>query len=264
MPADFSGKHVLVTGASRGIGYAVARAFALAGARIVVLAERDEVFTAAKRIAEECGRPVRPILCDITNRRALREAVRQLERLDVLVANAGTGDITSLDGPEDEIDDLIERIIRINLIGAFNTVRAALPLLSAGGRIIFTTSVHGQAIAPPNMSGYAASKGGLEALMRSLARELGPRGINVNAVAPGMVTTELTLGAIRKLFAAQVSGGGELDEAAMIRQLNTTQAIHFTPIDPQRLAEAYLFLASNAGAEITGQALNVDHGMAMK
>jgi 3-hydroxybutyrate dehydrogenase len=182
----------------------------------------------------------------------------------VLIANAGTGDITSLDGPQ-ETDALFDRIIQINLIGTYNTVRAALPLMGAGGRIVFTTSVHGQSIAPPNMSAYAASKGGLEAMVRSFARELGPRGINVNAVAPGMVTTELTLGAIRKLFAAQISeSAGKIDEAAMIRQLNASQAIHCTPIDPARLAAAYLFLASAAGREITGQSLNVDHGMAMK
>jgi NAD(P)-dependent dehydrogenase (short-subunit alcohol dehydrogenase family) len=115
------------------------------------------------------------------------------------------------------------------------------------------------------MSAYAASKGGLEAMLKSLARELGPRGINVNAVAPGMVTTELTLGAIRKLFGAQIAETGTgLDEESMIRQLNATQAIHGTPVDPDRLAQTYVFLASAAGGEITGQSINVDHGMAMK
>lgn len=264
MPHDFAGKRVLVTGGSRGIGFAVASAFGAAGADVIVLAERDEVFAAARRLGDMHGRPVRAVLCDITDRSGLRAALSELGLLDVLVANAGTGDITNIDGPG-EIDELFERIVRINLIGAFNTVRAALPLLRSGARIIFTSSVHGQAIAPPNMSAYAASKGGLEAMMRSLARELGGRGINVNAVAPGMVTTELTLGAIRRLFAAQVgAGAGDLDESAMIAQLNASQAIHFTPVDPQRLAESYLFLASPAGAEITGQSLNVDHGLCMK
>ncbi|WP_129780448.1 SDR family NAD(P)-dependent oxidoreductase [Peristeroidobacter soli] len=264
MSHDFKGKRVLVTGGSRGIGLSVADAFLAAGAEVVVLAESEEVHASARALSDKHRRPVGALLCDITNRKRLRAALSELGSLDVLVANAGTGDITSLSGPEDEIDDLFERIIRINLIGAFNTVRASLPLLRAGSRIIFTTSVHGQSIAPPNMSGYAASKGGLEAMMRSFARELGPSGINVNAVAPGMVTTELTLGAIRKLFSAQIGSGAEVNEADMIKQLNTSQAIHFTPIDPARLAQAYLFLASPAGAEITGQSLNVDHGMAMK
>ena len=264
MSADLGGKRVLVTGGSRGIGYAVAHAFVTAGADVTVLAEREEVFDAARRLTAEHGREVRALHCDVTDRVRLRNAVRALGSLDVLVANAGTGDITSLTG-DDETDELFDRIVQINLVGAFNTVRAVLPILRDGGRIIFTSSVHGQAIAPPNMSAYAASKGGLESLVRSLARELGPRCINVNAVAPGMVLTELTLGAIRKLFRAQIADGETgIDEAAMIRQLNASQAIHGTPVDPDRLAHFYVFLASPAGAEITGQSINVDHGMAMK
>lgn len=259
MSFDFRDKQVLVTGGSRGIGLAVAKAFVEAHATVAILAERNEVFS----VATELG--ATPIHCDITDRSALRSAVRKLGRIDVLVANAGTGDITPLDDDSEKMDETFERLIRINLVGAFNTVRAALPLLPDGSRIIFTTSVHGQALAPPAMSGYAASKGGLEAMMRSFARELGPRGINVNAVAPGMVATELTLGAIRKLFGAQISQqAGGVTEADMIRQLNATQAIHFTPIDPARMAQVYLLLASDAGAEITGQTINVDHGMAMK
>ena len=114
------------------------------------------------------------------------------------------------------------------------------------------------------MGGYTASKGGLEALMRSLARELGPRGITVNAVAPGMVATELTLNAVRKLFAAQISGNDTLSEADMIRALNAGQAIHQAPVDPDKLARAYLYLASDAGDAVTGQTLNVDHGLSMR
>ena len=261
----FDGKRVLVTGGSRGIGFSVAQAFAAAGASVFILAEREEVFDSARHIERECGRPVAAILCDITDRNALRAQLSGLESLDILIANAGTGDITPIDAPEHEIDAIFERIVRVNLIGAYSTVRAALPLMSSGGRIIFTSSVHGQGIAPPGMCAYAASKGGLEAMLRSLARELGPRGINVNAVAPGMVATELTLGAIRKLFAAQIgSEQGALQEQDMIRQLNTGQAIHNLPVDAKRLAQAYLFLASDAGAAITGQSVNVDHGLSMR
>src|SRR5690606_22074733 len=108
--------------------------------------------------------------CDITDRARLRAEVRALGPLDVLVANAGTGDITRVDEEGDEVDAIFERILRINLLGAYETVRAALPVLRDGGRIIFTSSVHGQSIAPPAMSAYAVSKGGLEAMMRSFAR----------------------------------------------------------------------------------------------
>lgn len=265
MSFDVAGKRVVVTGGSRGIGLAIARAFVSAGATVAVLAEREEVFAAAADLGRAGGSAVTPIHCDVTDRARLKAVLRELGAIDVLVANAGIGDITRVDEAGEEVDEIFERILRVNLIGAFNTVRAALPCLRAGSRIVFTTSVHGQAIAPPAMSAYAASKAGVEAMMRSFARELGPRGINVNAVAPGMVATELTMGAIRKLFAAQISrDAAPLAEADMVRQLNAGQAIHFTPIDPARLAEVYLLLASEAGAEITGQTINVDHGLAMR
>ena len=265
MSFDVSDKRVVVTGASRGIGLAIARAFVSAGATVVILAEREEVFATAAELGRESRSAVKAIHGDVTDRARLKTSLGDLGVIDVLVANAGTGDITRVDEEGEQVDEIFERILRVNLIGAFNTVRAALPCLRAGSRIVFTTSVHGQAIAPPAMSAYAASKAGVEAMMRSLARELGPRGINVNAVAPGMVATELTMGAIRKLFAAQISRGeAPLAEADMVRQLNAGQAIHFTPIDPARLAQVYLLLASAAGAEITGQTINVDHGLAMK
>jgi 3-hydroxybutyrate dehydrogenase len=261
---DFRDRHVLVTGASRGIGFHVARAFARADADVTVLAETDDIHAAVGQLAGNGTGRVRALRCDVTDLAGLRRALDGIAPLHVLVANAGTGDITPIDDTSEQMDRLIERILRINLHGAFNTVRAALPHLRDGGRIIFTSSVHGQSIAPPGMSAYTASKGGLDALMRSLARELGPRGINVNAVAPGMVATELTLGAVRKLFAAQLGGGaGGPTEADMIRQLNAGQAIHHEPVDADRLAQAYLFLASDAGAAITGQCLNVDHGLQM-
>ena len=109
MNVDLTGQRVLVTGGSRGIGYAVARAFVATGADVVVLAEREEVFEAARRLGTESGRDVQAIHCDITNRTALNRVVRALGSLDVLVANAGTGDITGLDGGDD-IDELFERI----------------------------------------------------------------------------------------------------------------------------------------------------------
>jgi 3-hydroxybutyrate dehydrogenase len=262
---ELAGRQVLVTGASRGIGRAIAAAFAGCGARVTILAETAEIERTATELTAAAGRPVTPLLCDVTDRVGLIAALAGLGPLDVLVANAGTGDITPIDGPAPTTDEVFDRLIRINLTGAYNTVRAALPLLRRGGRILFTSSVHGQGIAPPGMCGYTASKGGLDAMMRSLARELGPRGINVNAVAPGMVATELTLGAIRKLFAAQLGAeGATVSEADMVRQLNVGQAIHNEPVEAGRLAQAYLYLASDAGSAVTGQCLNVDHGLSIR
>ena len=205
MNLDLAGKRVLVTGGSRGIGYAVAGAFAAVGADVTILAEREEVFDAAKLLTAERRREVGAIHCDVTD-------------FNTVAPAAGPA------VPDGLLD--FGDVCRTWRIG--DPANAAV-----------------SAIAPPNMSAYAASKGGLEAMLRSFARELGPRGINVNAVAPGMVTTELTLGAIRKLFAAQIADGAAGgDEAEMIRQLNTSQAIHGTPIDPDRLAQVYVFLAS--------------------
>jgi NAD(P)-dependent dehydrogenase (short-subunit alcohol dehydrogenase family) len=157
---DVADKRVVVTGGSRGIGLAIARAFVSAGSSVAILAEREEVFASAAELERESGSPVTPLHCDVTDRARLKAALRELGLIDVLVANAGTGDITRLDEEGDEVDELFERILRVNLIGAFNTVRAALPCLQTGSRIVFTTSVHGQAIAPPAMSAYAASKAG--------------------------------------------------------------------------------------------------------
>lgn len=262
--SEFNGQHVLVTGGSQGVGLAVAKAFLARGATVSILSDRANVKDVADELSRAFGRAVTPVHADITDRPSLYAKVRALPSIHVLISNAGIGDITPIDSEAADADALFDRIIAVNLIGAYNVVRAALPRMGTGGRIIFTSSVHGQAIAPPGMGGYTASKGGLEALMRSLARELGPKGITVNAVAPGMVATEMTLSAIRKLFSAQLGTPNQMDEAEMIRQLNTTQAIHGTPIDPDHLAAAYVFLASAAGGEITGQSLNVDHGMMMK
>jgi 3-hydroxybutyrate dehydrogenase len=131
MYPELAGKHVIVTGASRGIGYAVAQALCQAKARVLILVETNEIEAAAKSLSELCGSPVVPLLCDITDRLRLRDVIAAQGPLDVVIANAGTGDITSIDGPDPAIAMVFEHLIRVNLFGAYNTVRATLPAFEA-------------------------------------------------------------------------------------------------------------------------------------
>ena len=178
------GKAVLVTGASRGIGYGVAVAFAKAGVDLAILADDATIHDAAARIAEAHGRPVRAFVADIADRAAVRAAFTQITRLDVLVNDAGLELITPVTEDGDKVDATFQRIMDINVTGTWNVTRAALPLLGPGARIINTASVWAKS-AVGEFAAYIASKHAVLGLTRSFARELGPRGITVNAVCPG-------------------------------------------------------------------------------
>jgi 3-hydroxybutyrate dehydrogenase len=167
--------------------------------------------------------------------------------IDVLVNNAGVGWKTPVDGPRDQVDETFSRVIDINLNGHFYVTRAALPAMGAGGRIILTASVWGKA-AGAEYAAYCASKHGILGLMRSLAHELGPRGITVNAVCPGTIRTELNEKHITK-------EARDLILASMV--------INRGWIEPDELANLYVFLATPAAKDITGQAYNYDRGQVM-
>lgn len=250
---SFEGQRVLVTGASRGIGFAVARAFSRAGARTAVLADQPEIFESAERLQRETGGPVEAIECDITDRGAVARSVSRLGRLDVLVNNAGYERITPILEPDDSVDATFRRIIEVNVLGTFNVTREALKLMAGGGRVIFTASVWGKTAAAA-FSGYCASKHANIGFMRALAQELGPRGISVNAVCPGWVNTEASLRSLQEDAARQ--GRSEDDLAS---EMLGRQAIRGL-MQPEDVADAYLFLASRAAGNITGQTIHVDRG----
>ena len=126
---DFTGSRVLVTGASHGIGFAVARAFAGAGAELAVLSSTADIRDAAARIEADSGRRVRALQCDVTDREAVRRTVGTLGALDVLVSNAGLELITPLLEPGDEVEKTFVRIIEINVIGTYYVCREAVPLM---------------------------------------------------------------------------------------------------------------------------------------
>ncbi|MCF4165331.1 SDR family oxidoreductase [Zavarzinia compransoris] len=250
---DFTGRHVVITGASMGIGFAVARAFAAAGAALTILAETEAIEAAATALVDDFGRPVRALRCDIADRAAVHDAIGALPAIDVLINNAGYQPMTPLIGATDASDADFERCIAVNVLGTYHVTRAALPLMSRGGRIIVTSSIWGKTGAA-GFSGYAASKHAVAGFMRSLAMELGPLGITVNAVCPGWVTTEGAMWTIR----AEAADLGMPVSDLIARYLGDQPIPGMMP--PDAVAPTYLFLASDGAGDITGQAFNVDRG----
>jgi 3-hydroxybutyrate dehydrogenase len=256
MTFGFSGKRVLVTGASHGIGFAVAAAFARAGADLAILSSTQDIHEAAERIGGETGRPVRAALCDIADRAAVRAAVGGFGSLDVLVNNAGLELVTPMAEEGDEVERTFVRIISINVIGTYFVTREALPLMRAGSSIVITSSIWGKTGAA-DFAAYVTSKHANIGFMRVLAKELGPKGIRVNAVCPGWVKTRAALRSLTK-----VSAKAEVSEDEMLGQILAAQALPGL-MEPEDVASLYLFLASDHARNITGQAVNVDRGEVM-
>jgi 3-hydroxybutyrate dehydrogenase len=253
---DFSGKRVLVTGASRGLGLGVARGFAAAGAELTILATGEHIKETAETLAQACGRPVGALVCDITERAAVAREVGGLGPLDVLVNNAGLELITPILEPGDEVEEAFRRIIEINVIGTYYVTREVVKTMAPGGRIVITASVWGRTAAP-RFSAYAASKHANIGFMRALAEELGPRGIAVNAVCPGWVRTDASMRSLTEI--ARREGR---DEQVCLDEVMSTQAFAGL-MEPDDVASTFLFLASDQAANITGQTLNVDRGELM-
>jgi NAD(P)-dependent dehydrogenase (short-subunit alcohol dehydrogenase family) len=253
---DFSGKRVLVTGASHGIGQAVAAEFARCGAELVILSSTSDIHDAARVIGKETGRDVKAELCDITDRKAVRRSVGALGRIDVLVNNAGLELITPMAEPQDEVEQTFRRIIEINVIGTYYVTREALPLMPVGSAIVITSSVWGKTGAA-DFAAYVTSKHANIGFMRVLAKELGPKGIRVNAVCPGWVRTRA---ALRSL--SEVSTRALMSEREMLDEILSAQVLPGL-MEPQDVTSLYLFLASEHARNITGQAVNVDRGEVM-
>jgi 3-oxoacyl-[acyl-carrier protein] reductase len=242
---DLIGKTALVTGASGGIGSAVAKALAAQGATVALSGTRED---ALKAVAAEIPGAV-ILACDLSNAEAVEGLIpRAVEalggKLDILVNNAGvTRDNLVMRMKDDEWSD----VIRINLEAAFRLIRAASrPMMKARhGRIITITSVVGTT-GNAGQANYAASKGGLTAMSKALAQELASRNITVNCVAPGFITSPMTDGlpdAQKEALTARIPAG-KLGEGADV-------------------AAAVVYLASDEAAYVTGQTLHVNGGMAM-
>lgn len=251
---SFEGESVLVTGASRGIGFAVAKAFALAGADVTILSSGAGIHAAAAEIAAEAGRPCAALECDITDSAAVKAALAGMGRIDVLVNNAGLERITPL--LEEGVEETFRRITDINTNGTFYVTRHAVPKMAQGGRIIVTASIWSR-VAVPEFAAYVTSKHANLGFMRVMAKELGPQGIRVNAVCPGWVRTEAAMLSLANM--SQRTGRSEEDLLAEIVAAQVLPGL----LEPDDLAAPYLWLASDGAKDMTGQALMLDRGEVM-
>jgi len=252
---DFLGKSILVTGGSSGIGYAIAARFAEAGAQVTILAN-EGVEDAVERLRKETRTDIRGLTCDITDREHVRDSVETLNVINVLINNAGLELVTPLDDPDDAVEDRFRRIIDVNVNGTFLMTRYAVPKIPRGGRIIFTASIWSRT-AVAEFSAYCASKHATLGLVRSFAHELAPRQISVNAVCPGWVKTPASMRSLAAMVARS-----DKTEQEVLDEIVSAQAFGGL-MEPPDMADLYLFLASDAARNITGQAYGADRGEVM-
>jgi len=243
---DLSGNTAIVTGASQGLGKAMAVALAGAGAKVACVARSEEKLADTVKQITDAGGEAKAWPCDVTDRESVNSVVDgvvdEWEKLDILVNNAGITRDTLLPRMTDEQWD---EVINTNLRGAFLFSRAAsMQMMRARyGRIINIASVTG-IIGNPGQCNYGASKAGLIGMTRSLSRELAGRKVTINAVAPGFIESEMT----------KILGDALIDEAKKripAKRLGT----------PEEVAAAVVFLASPAASYITGAVLTVDGGL---
>lgn len=247
MSINYAGRSVVITGASRGIGLGIAQGFAKAGAKLHLIANDDAVQDAAKTLDATSA------VADIADKAQVTTALASLARIDVLINNAGLELMTPIDDPSDAVSDAFRRVIDINVTGTALVTAAALGLMHQGGAIINTASIWGR-VAEPRFSAYVASKHAIIGLTKTWARELGPRGIRVNAVCPGWVRTQASMQSLARIAAE----AGRVEQE-MLEEIVAGQALPGL-MEPADMASTYLFLGSDMAANITGQSIGVDRG----
>jgi NAD(P)-dependent dehydrogenase (short-subunit alcohol dehydrogenase family) len=246
MVMNCNGKTALVTGASRGIGRAAALALAEAGAQVLVhygrgKAEADAVVAGIKGGGGR-AQAVGADLAKADGPAVLARQVREIagERLDILVANAGIAKDASIEATT--VEDF-DALFAVNVRAPFFLVQQLLPILRDGSSVIFTSSLAAHA-AVGNLSAYAATKGAIDTMVKHFAAVLGPKGIRVNAVAPGVVATDMSS------FAKTDAG----------RDATTAMQALKRVAQPEDIAGAIAFLASDAARWVSGDTLRVDGG----
>jgi NAD(P)-dependent dehydrogenase (short-subunit alcohol dehydrogenase family) len=248
---DLSGKVALVTGGSKGLGKAMARGFAEAGADVMISSRHEnELRVALDEILQGTGRRGRYVVADMSRRaeavRLAKAALEQMGRVDILVNNAGTNKPQPIDAITDEAWD---EVLEINLSSVMALTRALAPQMKERrwGRIIHISSVMGF-LSKEKRNVYSATKSALIGLARANALDLGPYGVTVNCLAPGPFLTDLP--------------GGLLSDAEKKAFADHTAVGRWG--DPRELVGPALLLASDAGSYITGETLVVDGGFLTK
>ena len=238
----------IITGGSRGIGYATAEAFVREGATVILTASSSaNAQKAAGKLKEAYPQAtVEGISPDLSSLESVREAfaavAQRYGRIDILVNNAGVSESTPLTGYSEE---LFDKVMDLNVKGVFNTTRAVVEQMSAqGSGVILNTSSMVSIYGQPSGMAYPTSKFAVNGMTVSLARELGPKGIRVNAVAPGITETDMMKAVPKEVI------------EPMIRQIPLRRLGQ-----PEDIANAFVFLASLEASYITGVILSVD-GMA--
>ena len=244
---DLTDKTALVTGATGGIGGAIARALHKQGATVAVSGRQQDKL---EKLAAELGSRVHVLPCDLADKtqvsNLIDQAIATLGRLDILVNNAGlTKDNLFMVMKDEQWDE----VIAVNLTSTFMLMRAAARAMMRAktgfGRIVNISSVSG-IVGNPGQGNYAASKAGMIGMSKSLAREVASRGITVNCIAPGFISTPMTAALNEK----------QTDEIAKMIPQQRFGA-------PEEIAAGVVYLASNEAAYITGQTLHINGGMAM-
>lgn len=253
------GKVVLITGAAGGIGQALAAAFARERVRLLLVDRAAEPLQAlAAQLQSGCE--VTPLVCDLNDDAAVAQLAGQLRtshgRVDVLLNNAGAEYPTPL---ADEAPDAMARWTRLldnNVTSMVRLTRALLPIMPAGASVINQSSIWGRS-GVADFSAYVASKHAVIGLTRSLAWELAPRGLRVNAVCPGWIRTGAALASLQAMAQQQGRSVEQVESDLLARQALPQW------LEPADIAGVYLFLASSDARALTGQSLVASHGEVM-